>query len=147
MPSAVTTYGATYFLNTLFGQENPPPPFFYVALLTQAPGTQTDGSLLVEPDPAAGYTRAQLINDQNAWGTAVDGVIASTAQVVYPVASADWPTVTHYALCDTLFGGNVYLYGNFIMPRRVLAGDQARLPAQALSLSIGSLSSAVSSTF
>lgn len=147
MSSAVTSYGASYFLNTLFGQRDSAPNFFYVALLTQAPGSQTDGSLITEPSIAAGYYRSLLINDVNAFGGAVNGVVASTAQIVYPIATADWPTITHYALCDSLVGGQVYLYGNFTVPRRVLTGDQARIPAQALSLSITSLTTTTSTTF
>lgn len=147
VPSAITTYGASYFLNVLFGQRDEVPTFYYLALLTQPPGTQTDGSLITEPSIAAGYYRSLVVNDLTAFGGATDGVTASIAQVFFPIATADWPTITHYALCDSLVGGQVYLYGNFTTPRRVLAGDQAVIPAQALSLSIGSLTSATNSTF
>lgn len=147
MPSAVTAYGASYFLDVLFGQIQDPPPYYYVALCTQPPGTQADGTQLTEPDIDAGYYRAFINNDASSWGVALDGITASIAQLVYPVATADWPTITHYALCDSLVGGQVYLYGNFTTPRRVRSGDQARIGAQSLSLSIATLPTGVSSTF
>lgn len=147
MPSAVTTYGATYFLGALFGQRTAPPPYFYIALCTQAPGTQADGSQLTEPDIDAGYYRVMVPNDNTGFGQALDGVVACISDVIFPVATADWPTITHYALCDDLVAGQVYLYGNFTTPRRILFGDQAHIPDSALSLSLSSLTSATSSTF
>lgn len=147
MASAITTYGASYLLNVSFGQRQIPPPYFYVALLTATPGTQADGTLLQEPSIPSGYNRVLMINDQTLFGTAIDGVTTSTSEVMFGVATDDWPLVTHYALCDSLVGGNVYLYGSFNLPRRISAGDQARIPAQALSLSVTSLTTAQSSTF
>lgn len=147
MASAITTYGASYVLNVMFGQRDLAPDFYFMALLTQAPGTQTDGSLITEPPVESGYSRVQVLNDLNTFGGAANAVVATTAQIAFPVATADWPTVTHYALCDTEVGGNVYLYGSFNIPRRVFAGDQARIAPQGLSLTVGSLSSALSSTF
>lgn len=147
MSSAITTYGASYVLNVLFGQRQTPPPFYYVALLTQAPGEQADGTTLKEPDPNAGYARAQLLNDTFSWGQAVDGMVTSTASVLYPVATSDWTPVTHYALCDAQTGGNVYLYGSFTTPRKVTSGDQCRIPSQLLNVSVASLPTALVSTF
>lgn len=147
MASAITTYGATFVLNTLFGKRATPPDSFYIALLTQAPGEQADGTTLSEPDPNAGYARMLLANDALSWGQAVDGVVTSTASVFFPLATANWVPVSHYALCDSLTGGNVYLYGSFTVPRRVMVGDQCRIPAQLLAVSVASLSTALVSTF
>lgn len=147
MSSSITTYGASYVLNLMFGGRDVTPTSFYLALLTTLPGPQTDGSLISEPAIGDGYARAQIVNDQYAFGGATGGVIASTTTVIYPVATADWPVVVGYALCDSTVGGQVYLYGSFNAPRKVMNGDQARIAPQALSFSVTGLSTATSSTF
>lgn len=147
MASAITAWGASFVLNAMFGQRDTPPAYYYVALLTTIPGTQVDGSTIAEPPTASNYARVQMMNDTFSWGGAVNGVVASTAQVVFPVAALNWPTTVGYALCDSLVGGQVYLYGSFAVPRTVLANDQAQIGTGALSLSVTSLSSALSSTF
>lgn len=147
MASGITRWGASYVLNTVFGQRNAPPVEFWVALLTASPGEHADGSLLREPDPAAGYTRARLPNDQLSWGAASGGVIAATAAAFFPPAAADWPIITGYALCDAQVGGNVFLYGDFTVPRKVAAGDVPRIAASTLNLTVGSLTTSLSSAF
>lgn len=147
MSATITSYGATYFLDTLFGRRQAAPSDFWVALCTQAPGAQADGTMLAEPDPNAGYARALLPNDAISWAAADTGVIATSAAVVFPVATGDWTRVTHWALGDELTGGNVYLYGTFAAGRRIAAGDVARIPAGVLNLSLASLSAALVSSF
>jgi hypothetical protein len=147
MSAVVTSYGATYFLDVLFGGRQAPPANYWVALLAQAPGAQADGSLLAEPDPNAGYARTLLPSDQLNFAAAATGVIQTSAAIVFPVATADWTTVTHYALCDAQTGGNVYLYGSFATPRKVLNGDVCRIPNGLLHLTVASLSQGMVSTF
>jgi hypothetical protein len=147
MASGITKWGASYLLDAFFGQRNARPASFFVALLTQAPGEQADGTLLSEPPVTSGYARIELPNDQVSWGQAAGGVIATTASVFYATATADWPVITHYALCDAVVEGNVYLFGAFNVPRKVAAGDACRIAPNALNLSIGSLTNALVSAF
>jgi hypothetical protein len=147
MSATITAWGASYFLDTLFGGRQAPPAAYWVALCTAAPGAQADGTMLAEPDPNAGYARTLLGSDAVSWNAADTGVITSAAAVVFPGATADWVTVTHYALCDAQINGNVFLYGSFATPRRVMNGDVARIPAGLLHLSLANLSNALVSTF
>lgn len=147
MTATLTTWGATRFLDTLFGQRAAPPAAFWVALCTAAPGAQANGSMLAEPDPNAGYARTLLNNDPVSWNAAATGVITANTSAVFPVATADWTTVTHYALCDAQTGGNVFFYASLSTGRKVLAGDIARIPAGLLHVSLGNLANALVSTF
>lgn len=54
------------------------------------------------------------------------------AQVLFPVATADWPAVTHVALLNNA-GTVVLTVFELAAPIIVLAGKQARIPAAALS--------------
>lgn len=147
MASGITKWGASYLLDVVFGKRSDTPTSFYVALLTQAPGEQADGSLLVEPPSSAGYARIELPNDTFSWGKASGGVTATLASVFYATATEDWPVITHYALCDAVVDGNVYLFGAFNVPRKVIKGDACRIPPNALSISVGSLTNAFVSAF
>jgi hypothetical protein len=147
MASAITKYGAAYVLDVLFGGRQPVPSSYYVALIAQAPGEDTDGDSLTEPDTEAGYARVEISNDALSWAAADGNVITTDTSVVFAAATGDWPVITHFALCDALVGGNVYLYGGFNIPRRINIGDQARIPANQLSLTATSLTTAIVSTF
>lgn len=145
--NAITVWGANYLLDVMFGRRSTPPTSYYVALLTQPPGDHTDGTLLSEPPSERGYARAQIANTEFAWEDATTASTSNLAGLAFPVATASWPVVTHYALCDSLVGGNVYLYGSFAVPRRISAGDQVIVPAGLLTLSVGSLTTPLISTF
>jgi hypothetical protein len=134
-------------LDVLFGQRNTIPFSYYVALITQPPGEDTDGDSLSEPSVDYGYARVEVTNDPFTFAAADTGVLTTELAVVFPTATSDWPVVSHFALCDELVGGNVYLYGSFNQPRRVNAGDQARIPAGQLNLTIASLTTPIVSTF
>lgn len=147
MASGITVFGANRVLDVFFGRRASAPGDFWLALVTASPGEHADGSLLLEPDAAAGYARVQLLNDPLHFGAAAGGVLATTASVVFPTAVVDWPVCTGYALCDAQVDGNVYLFGDFTLPRRVPAGDAARIGASTLTFSAASLSTALTSAF
>lgn len=147
MTATITSYGASYFLDTLFGRRQAPPAAYWVALLTQAPGAQADATMLGEPDANAGYARVLLTNDQFGFRPAASGVSSNDAGVYFPLASANWATVTHYGLCDSLVGGKLFLYGSLATPRKVMAGDIARIPPGLLTMTLANLSPALVSTF
>lgn len=145
--NAITVWGASFILDVIFGRREDPPTTFYVALLTQPPGEHTDGALITEPPSSAGYARAQINNDTFAWHASENGASSNAAGLVFPVATAPWPVVTHYALCDSLVDGNVYLYGAFAVPRRITSADQVLIPSALLTLTVGSLTTPMISAF
>lgn len=122
MPSNVTDYGENYFLGMLIGGYYSKPTSFYMALLTAAPIISDDGTTVSEPPSASGYARVNFNNDATFWASPSGGAITNTGTIAFPQATADWPSVTHYAFMDALTGGNMYLYSTLQLPRVVQSG-------------------------
>lgn len=99
------------------------PAVIYVALFTVAPGVGGGGTEVV----GGGYGRQTVTFD-----APVNGQSANTAEVLFPIATAAWGTVTSFALMDASSGGNMLYFGNLSTPRSVLISDQIRFPTGAL---------------
>lgn len=127
--SALTAFGTDALLNILFGVRRPVPATYYLALLTTAPAVTATGDTLPEPTVGqTGYVRAAVPNIDQWWAVGAAGATTTAQMVTFAPATAGWPEITHYALCDAVTGGNVYLYGRLTVPRRVAAGDAAAVP-------------------
>jgi len=116
----------TYYLSDNFvnaALRNTPytsPALVYVALYTVAPtpaggGTEVSGG---------GYGRQTVT-----FVAPVNGQSSNDAEILFPVASATWGTITSFALLDASAGGNMMYFDNLSTPRLVLASDQVRFPA------------------
>lgn len=116
-----THYLANNVLNAaLRGIAFVPPPSVYVALYTVVPtvlggGTEVSGGA---------YARQTVTLTVPA-----SGQVTSTADVLFPVASAAWGTVVSFAILDASSGGNMLYFGNLSTPRSVVASDQVRFPS------------------
>lgn len=98
----------------------------------------------VEASSAGGYGRAAIANDATLWGTIAAGQTLAVNQVAvtWPVASGLWSigTADHWAVYDTASGGVLWYGGPLSAAGKITitgAGDQARLPAGAWSISQG----------
>lgn len=96
-----------------------PPVTVYVALYTTAP-TLVGGGVEVS---GGSYSRQPV-----AFNAPVGQVCASTADVVFPLATAGWGAVVAYALFDAPTGGNMLYFANLSSPRTVSTNDQLRFP-------------------
>lgn len=74
-----------------------PPTGLYLALATAV----TDGEAGTFTEVSGGGYARQPI----AFGTPVDGVVANTARIEFPLATADYGTVTHVFLMTAVTGG------------------------------------------
>lgn len=83
-------------------------PAAYVALLTTAP-TADDGTGAVE---AAGGGYARVATSAATWAaaSAPPPLVANTAAIAFPTATANWGTVVAAALYDAAAGGNLLLW-------------------------------------
>jgi hypothetical protein len=97
------------------------PTSIYIALYTSDPtgadtGTEVSGG---------GYVR-QLVT----FGAPViNGGVAETsnsADVDYPIATADWGQVTHVGIRSAVTGGNLIYRGELENPRTILTNDRLR---------------------
>ncbi len=133
---SLTNYGETVLAEELFNHTRNATDYrLHLALCTSDPGeTATIGTL-----PALsgdGYDHsASIAWDANA------GLWSNTGVIVIPpsagVASADWSTVTHWALLERYQGGSytgVVAYGAFAAPFTVRAGCAVRIAAYEISI-------------
>lgn len=101
------------------------PASIWVALFTTAP-TEAGGGVEVA---GGGYARQQVL-----WAVPAAGATSNTADVTFPVATANWGVVTSFALMDAIVGGNCLYYANLNASRNVLINDQLKFPAGQLLL-------------
>lgn len=141
MTSQVTDYGRDFYLGCLFGAFNLVPASYWLALTRGAPDPSTDGTTLsvLEPPNTTGYARVLVTNNATMWGAPAGGVSASIAPITFPLASADWGVIDHYALCDAQTAGNVYLTGTLQLPRYIGAGHLAQFDSGLLTVGIYSI--------
>ena len=89
------------------------PATVYTALYSTPPTVSTSGTELT----GNGYAR-----QSTAFGTPVNGTIASTANVSFTASGNAWPITTAVAIVDASTGGNI-MYFQGIAGRNVQAGD------------------------
>lgn len=80
----------------------------YIALCTAAPTDASTGSTIVEP---SGGSYARLEVDPDDLNNASNGSITNNSTMSFPSATASWGTITHFAVCDALTGGNMLVWG------------------------------------
>jgi len=100
-----------------------PPTTIYVALFTVAPSVSGGGTEVT----GGSYARQTAT-----FSAPASGQTSNDAEVLFPVATAGWGTVTSFALMDASSGGNMLYFGNLSTPRDVLTSDQIRFPATQL---------------
>lgn len=61
--------------------------------------------------------------------TVTNSSAANTSLVTFPTASADWGTITDFAVFDAVSAGNMLYYGTLGTPRSVLTGDVVKFNA------------------
>jgi len=118
------------------------PATWYVALFTVAPG-ETGGGTEVS---GGGYARVAVPNDSVNWdllpagatdanldGVADDAIIKNKLDIVFPQATVDWGTVTHWGLFDAATGGNLWIYAPLTTAVTITASSTPKFAAGALS--------------
>lgn len=140
MPGSKSAYLERLLLDAVLGgQSFPVPTDVYLALFTT--GTLDDDSTGSVPgaDEVAGGSYARLtITNNLANFPAATGSGPATKQngatFTFPEATADWGTVTQWALVDAATGGNILYFGSFDVPKAILTGDTASFPAGNLTI-------------
>lgn len=87
----------------------------YLALFTAGTGLDENAP---EAEVAGGAYVRQAVD----FDAAAEGETANDADVNFPVATADWGTVTHWAVMDAVTDGNVLYWGDLTTPSAVLSG-------------------------
>lgn len=130
--SAMSDYLETAILNHIFRQTTfASPSAIYIALYT----TSTDDNNTVAEITAAGYTRKQVtFNAPTVSGTST--IVTNAAGILFPVAEADWGTITNIGLFDAQSAGNLLYHGALATPKEILTGDILTFLEQDLTIGI-----------
>jgi hypothetical protein len=107
------------------------PANIFVGLSTADP--EEDASALAEPS-GNGYARVSTAAAD--WDTASSGVIDNVNTIIFPTATGDWGTVTHFALFDAASGGNMLAYGILGLSVAVALNNTPRFTAAQLEISL-----------
>lgn len=91
-------------------------PTVYLAAFTAAPGEAGGGTEV----SGGSYARVAL---SGKIGAASGGASVNSADINFATATADWGTVTHFAVFDALTGGNMLHYGALTASKIIYAGD------------------------
>jgi hypothetical protein len=92
-----------------------PPEKVYLALFTSDP---TDAGTGTEVAGGA-YARQEI-----AFGAANTGTSSTTADIAFPIATANWGTVTHVGIYDATTAGNLLLHGALNTARTINVDNQ-----------------------
>ena len=114
--SAISDYLENALLNAVF--RNVPytsPASVYIALYTSDP---TDADTGVEVS-GGGYERQPVT-----FNAPTNGQMTNSGDVIFPVATADWGTITHIGLRDAPIGGNLLYHAPLNINKTILSGDQ-----------------------
>jgi hypothetical protein len=119
------------------------PAGLFVALLTGAP-TDAGGGAEVA---GGAYARVNLAPSDTNWkatqgGTSgassgSTGTTANAVAITFPAPTANWGTVSHFAVYDAASGGNLIIWDALTAPRTILSGDPApSFPPDALQITV-----------
>lgn len=129
--SSFSNYTENAVLNMLFNQVPFTPTPLYMGLFKAETGLEDNALATAEEVvDASSYARV----DVEAFGgytTATTGSVANVNDLDFPVALADWGTITHTALLDAPTGGNVIAWGALANPRTIYAADSVKVRAGA----------------
>lgn len=140
MAGRLSLWGAGQILRSWFGRTTEPPPNYYLALVREiAPTPYMSGSELDEPLVEDGYIRVAIPNEAVEWDSeeGLLHVTSNTNEFPFVTATADWGRIGYWALCNADVGGYTYFIGEMEEEQIILAGDQAVLGADELTLELG----------
>jgi len=101
------------------------PTTVYIGLSTGTFADDNSGTELT----GGSYARQSI-----AFDAAASGTTDNTSAVDFPVATANWGTVSHYGLFDASSGGNLLVHGAFASSKTVETGDVLRIGAGELDI-------------
>ena len=116
-----TTGQATTILTTT------PLAAVWIALFTADPTDSTGGTEVT----GGAYAR---VDSKGKWAVPAAGSVANNAVITFPTASANWGTVTGFAVMSASTGGSQLMWGSLTAAKAVNNGDTASFASGALTL-------------
>jgi len=129
----ISDYLAVKLLNHVFrNTAYTKPSAVYLALYTSNPTAADTGQEVA----GGAYSRQQIANFSPPAPEAGKQTIKIAEDIVFPIASANWGTVTHVGIRDAATGGNLLYFGALNAPRSILSGDRPRYLTDSLVLTL-----------
>lgn len=114
--SKASNYLENAILNHFFrNTSTTSPTTVYIALYTSDPTDADTGT-----EVSGGSYARQAVT----FSAPSNGVISNSSTITFPVATANWGTITHFGIRDASTGGNLLVYGAFETAKTINAGDQ-----------------------
>lgn len=142
--AAKSNYLENKIIDFMFrGQSFTRPDNVYVALFTSSPGDAATGTEV----SGGGYARVAVSGTLANWagthgaGTTTvssgsSGTTSNNNAITFPAPTANWGTVTHFALFDASTSGNMLYWSSLTTSKTINNGDSApRFPAGSLVVS------------
>jgi len=116
------------FKNTSMSQ----PTNLYVALCKSTISDTHTGSTLPSEISGGAYARKKC----NTWAAAAAGSLSNTIKIEFAEATANWGTITDFAVCDHSSTGNVIGYDKLTTAKKVGTGDTAKFATNDLKVTL-----------
>ncbi|MED3777978.1 hypothetical protein ABES66_00400 [Geobacillus stearothermophilus] len=126
--SAISNYLENALINAVL--RNIPytsPAAVYLALYTSDPTDANTGTEVT----GGSYQRQQIT-----FGEPNNGMVSNSNEILFPVATANWGTVTHIGILDAATGGNLLFYGAVTTPKTISTNDQLKINAGDISITL-----------
>lgn len=128
----ISNYLEEKWLGMLKGVAFNAPAKCYLAICTSASTDTIPGTEVADPEYARQEINFSAIQQENDYAQ-----ISNSTEIVFPFATQDWGTVTHFVIYDALTGGNMLYHGALKSPKVVDTDDQLRVPVGSLTVSLG----------
>lgn len=126
--AAMSDYLENAMLNaSLRGVAFTSPLNVYLALYTSDP---TDAKTGTEVNGGAYVRQAITFN------APTNGVAISSADVLFPIATASWGTITHIGILDASTTGNLLYHGALTNTKTIASADQLKIAAGDVSITL-----------
>jgi hypothetical protein len=104
----------------------------WVGLFTAAPSDSATGTEVT----GGSYARVAVNRTGTGWNAAT-GALAltdNTGVITFPVATANWGTVTHFGIFDAVTAGNLLYWADLTTTKVINNGDSSNFAAGALDI-------------
>ena len=108
------------------------PSNIYIALCKSTVEEDDTGSTLPSEVSGGSYARKSCAT----WDTASAGSTKNGVAITFAQATADWGTVTDFAICDAVTRGNMLAYGALGADKSVASGDTAKIATGDLKITL-----------
>jgi len=128
-----SNYAEALVLNALLkGSGFTAPASHYLALYTTAP-TDSGGGTEVTTSATA-YARQSIAFGSVATQSPSGSQVASSADITFPTATANYGTVVAFGIFDASSAGNLLYYANLTSSQTINTGNQALFPAGSITV-------------